>query len=212
MIDSTSMKTITAFLLVFLISLTQLYAQEDQGFKAGVQFGMTGTQVTGDALSGFNKAGLFAGFLVNRAVGKLGDFQLEMNFIQKGSRKNAQPSKGILDAYLLRLNYIEIPIMYRFKIVEPLSIEVGLQLAYLISSSEYDINGIISTDPTVEGFKKLDFSAFTGLHYQINKHIGISFRYGYSILAIRPKPQNVHYRYDAGQFNEVLCTAFQYEF
>lgn len=183
-----------------------------QDFNAGIQMGMTGTQVTGDQLSGFNKAGLFGGFFVNRNLGTLGDGQLEINFIQKGSRKNANPDKGDYESYLLRLNYIEVPVMYRFRIKSYLRIETGLMMAYLINSKEFDIQGQVTPDPTVASFKKYDFSAFAGINYRINDNLALSLRYSYSILAIRPKPSTALYRYNGGQYNEVVCTTLQYQF
>lgn len=198
------------FILTVLLGLG-IFAKA-QDFKAGAQLGMTGTQVTGDALGGFNKAGIFAGILVHRPMGRLGEGQLEINFIQKGSRKNAKPSAGIYDSYLLRFNYVEVPVMYKFKIVKPLSIEVGLQFAYLINYKQFDENGEFYPDPDVADFKKLDFSIFAGLHYKINNKWSLSFRYSYSILPIKPKPDYAHYMYNGGMYNEVLCTTFQYNF
>lgn len=198
-----------SLLILLIISSIAGFTQD---FNAGIQLGITGTQVTGDQLAGFNKAGLFGGFFVNRPLGKLGEGQLEINFIQKGSRKNAKPDEGDYESYLLRINYIEVPIMYRFRLKSFLRIEAGTMFAYLINSKEFDIQGQITPDPTINGFKKLDFSAFAGLNYTINDKLAITLRYSYSVLAIRPKPQTVTYRYDAGQFNEVVCTTLQYQF
>jgi hypothetical protein len=197
-------------IISFIIALSATSYSQD--FRAGVQLGITGTQVTGDQLAGFNKAGLFGGFFVNRDIGNLGDGQLEINFIQKGSRKNAHPDKGDYVKYLLRLNYVEVPVMYRFRIKNFLKIEAGVMFAYLINTKEFDIQGQVIPDPTVAGFKKYDLSAFAGLNYKINDKLSLSLRYSYSVLAIRPKPNSVTYRYDSGQFNEVVCTSLQYNF
>lgn len=198
--------------LFSIFILTASLSAFSQDFNAGINLGMTGTQVTGDRLSGFNKAGLFGGFFVNRNLGNLGDGQLEINFIQKGSRKNAHPDKGDYESYLLRLNYVEVPVMYRFRIKDFLKIEAGVMLAYLINSKEFDIQGEVTPDPTIPYFKKYDFSAFAGINYKINDKLALSLRYSYSVLAIRPKPSSATYRYDQGQYNEVLCTTLQYLF
>ena len=97
--------------------------------------------MTGDALSGFNKAGFFGGIIVHRPMGRLGEGQLEINFIQKGSRINAKLSDGIYDSYLLRFNYVEVPVLYKFRIGKYLNIEAGSMLAYLINYKEFDENG-----------------------------------------------------------------------
>ena len=186
-----------------------------QSFNAGIQGGLTGTQVTGDQLSGFNKAGLFAGLFVNHEAGRLGDLQMEFNFIQKGSRKNAQPDKGIYDSYLMRLNYLAVPVFYRFNIKSPLTIETGLEFAYLISAKEFDEQGQVYPDPSVPYFRSFDLSGFAGLGVAINDRWRFVFRYSYSIIPIRPRPSGGNYYYaywNAGQYNSVLLTTFQYQF
>ncbi len=202
-------KTILIFSL-FLISLSSW----GQSFNSGIQAGMNGSQVTGDGLAGFHKAGIFAGIFVNHKAGRAGDLQMEINFTQKGSRKNAKPDEGIYDSYLLRLNYLAIPVFYRFHLKEPLSIDLGLEAAYLINAKEKDINGWIEPDLTVPYFKDFDFSVFAGLGVNIRDNLRFVFRYSYSFVPIRPRPPgNYYYGYwDAGQYNEVLTATFQYQF
>jgi len=202
---------------IFLITVIILFTSSiswSQGFNSGFQVGINGSQVTGDALAGFHKAGIFAGIFVNHPAGSIGDLQLEINFTQKGSRKNAKPDEGIYDSYLMRLNYVAVPISYKFKLKEPLSIDLGLEFAYLINAKEKDINGWIEPDPTVPYFKNLDFSIFAGLGVDINDNLRFVMRYSYSILPIRERPPgNYYYGYwDAGQYNEVLTASIQYQF
>ncbi len=205
-------KTLFTFLILSLSIFGLTNNANAQEFKAGLQAGMTATQVTGDALAGFNKAGLFGGVTVHRKMGSFGYGQMEMNFIQKGSRFNAKPDKGIYNSYLLRLNYIEVPISYRYMFYKNLGLELGMKFAYLINAREFDENGEIPEEAEKPGFNKFDVSVFAGLAYKINKNYNIVFRYAYSIKSFRPKPDNSYTYYSDGQFNETLCTAFQYNF
>jgi len=201
-------------LLISLIFFSVLSSWGQSDFNFGFQLGLNGSQVTGDQLAGFHKAGLFGGLFVNHKAGRLGNIQLEMNFTQKGSRKNAKPDEGIYDSYLMRLNYVAVPLLYRFKIKKTLDIDVGLEAAYLISSRERDINGWVEPDLSVPYFKDFDFSIFAGIGVEINEHLLFVFRYSYSIVPIRPRPPgNYYYGYwDAGQYNEVLTGTLQYQF
>ncbi len=198
--------------ILFIIFFFSIAFSQAQSFNAGLQFGMTGTQVTGDQLSGFNKAGLFGGAFVNHSAGRLGDFQLELNFIQKGSRKNAHPDKGDYLQYLMRLNYLALPVFYKFKIKKTLSLELGVEFAYLINSKEFDEYGLMTQ--ALEDFKKYDLSGFAGLGVSFKSNFRFVFRYSYSILPIRPQPpaNSAPSYYDAGQFNEVLIASIQYQF
>ncbi len=195
--------------VLFLIKANNVVGQE---FKMEFQLGMTATQVTGDALAGFNKAGLFGGLRVIRAMGDYGDGQLEINFIQKGSRLNAKPDKGLYESYLLRLNYMEVPVSYRLHLTKKVGLEAGGKFAYLISTREKDANGDIPEEAEKPGFNKFDISVFAGLAYEINQKWSFVIRYAYSVKSFRPKPDNSYIRYDDGQFNETICTAFQYKF
>jgi len=201
-------------LLLLSILFFSVQLSMGQSFRSGIQAGMNGSQVTGDALAGFHKAGIFAGIFVNHPAGNIGELQMEINFTQKGSRKNAKPDEGIYDSYLMRLNYIAVPVFYKFNIKEPLSIDLGLEFAYLINAKEKDINGWIEPDPTVPYFKNIDFSIFAGLGVDLNENIRFVMRYSYSVLPIRERPPgNYYYGYwDAGQYNEVITATFQYKF
>jgi len=203
-------------LITLLISLVSIFGIKNtvnaQEFKAGIQGGMTATQVTGDALAGFNKAGLFGGLTIRRKMGSFGYGQMEINFIQKGSRKNAKPDKGIYDSYLLRLNYVEVPVSYRYMFMKKMGVDVGLKFAYLINEREFDENGEIPEEAEKPGFNKFDISVFAGLVYKINKDFNFIIRYAYSVKSFRPKPVSSYTHYSDGQFNETICTAFQYNF
>ena len=56
-----------------------------QNFGGGFILGLSTSQVSGDNLGGFNKAGLLAGVFANTSISELLSFQMEMTFIQKGS-------------------------------------------------------------------------------------------------------------------------------
>ena len=52
-----------------------------QNFGGGIILGLSTSQVGGDDLEGFNKAGLLAGVFANKAISPLLSFQMEMTFI-----------------------------------------------------------------------------------------------------------------------------------
>ena len=87
---------------IFILFLSPLLIQ-GQNFKAGIRFGICGSQVNGDNLSGFNKAGIVAGAFVNRNLSKPFNMQMEIVYIQKGSRK---PTDDANSYYRLRVHYI----------------------------------------------------------------------------------------------------------
>lgn len=193
--------TILFFTLVIsLISFSQ-------DFKGGILGGLAASEVSGDRLSGPNKAGLYAGVYVNRYFTPRSSVQMELDYIQKGSRENPDSSNNY-QSYLLRLGYIEIPVHYRYDFAERATLEVGLSLGVLVHSYE-EANG--STAVSGGDFNSTDFCFNFGFFYSLTERLRINARYSNSILAIRPHSQGQTYRWNQGQYNEVLSFVLYYE-
>ena len=193
------------FILLFLLclGLTSL----SQEFNGGILAGLAASEISGDRLAGPNKAGIYAGAYVNRYFSQRSSFQMELDFIQKGSRSNPDSTNNY-ESYLLRLNYIELPVHYRYDFIERASLETGLSLGVLIHSYE-EANGY----EWVSGpdFKPIDLSFNIGLFYSILENLRINVRYSNSILAVRPHSQGQTYRWNKGQYNEVLSFVLFYD-
>ena len=110
-----------------------------QSFIGGISAGASFSQIDGDKMAGYNKAGLIAGGFVNRQLGGKVSAQLEMLYIGKGSKRGANPNKGIFDYRRISLHYVEVPIVcqYWYKKLN-LTLEAGLSYGVLISSKEED--------------------------------------------------------------------------
>ncbi len=199
-----------AFLIIITIfTFIQSHAQK---FKAGLNFGTTATQVTGDNLAGFNKIGVFGGMYVFLPIKNDNKLMMEFDFIQKGSRQNANPNQGIYDSYLMRLNYLEVPLIYEYNYRNFVGFQGGISLAFLISASEKDSYGTITPDLTEPYFKKTDLSYFAGFRFKIKKDWGFLFRYSYSIIPMRSGPLLQSIYYHSGMYNNVIITSLQYSF
>ena len=70
---------VTALLFVTVLS----YGQR---FHGGPMTGLVVSQVDGDNLGGYNKPGIRAGGWVNTQISDLTTLQLELQYIQKGSK------------------------------------------------------------------------------------------------------------------------------
>ncbi len=192
---------------VMLFSLTLMLSA--QGFRGGFRFGLTGTQVQGDMISGFDKAGLCGGFLVSFPLNEQSELEMELLFVQKGSRRN--PTKDSPFKYIMRLNYIEIPLLYRRKINKTLGFETGLSFGVLSKTTdvEYDINGLM---PARAPFESYEVAAHAGFTWFVNERGSFNLRYSHSVLPIRPHPGGVTYYLNRGQYNLVLALTYEYHF
>ncbi len=64
-------------------------------FSGGIELGVSSTQLSGDALSGFDKFGLSAGPFIRTTFSEKSSAKLGILYLNKGSKKNADPDKGI---------------------------------------------------------------------------------------------------------------------
>ena len=194
-------------LIVIYITITISFSVYGQDFNGGVLGGINATQVFGDNYSGPNKAGLYLGVFVNRYFSNRSSIQLELDYIQKGSRKNPDGSTGDYDTYLLRLNYIELPVLYKYDFAEKGTLETGLSLGVLVHSYE-EANG--STAVSGEDFSSVDFSFNLGVYYTLATNLRINLRLSNSILPIRPHSDGQTYRLNKGQYNQGIAFILHY--
>ena len=188
------------FLFIILISNNV----KSQNFNGGLIGGISSSQVSGDNLSGYNKAGLFLGVFTQAPVSSITNIKMEMNFIQKGSRNPKLNQNGIPD---ISTSYLEIPISLNYNQNELLSIESGIQTAFLLSAKDNDVYGSVNSDPP---FDKTDISAFIGIYYHYSEKMSLNTRLGNSVLPIRGYDTQRIFIFKRGQYNTVLSFTIHY--
>ena len=177
-----------------------------QNFHGGPIIGFTATQVDGDTYSGYNKAGVIVGGFVNKKLSDVWSAQLEIKYIQKGSKK--EPNNSDPTYYKLKLDYFEVPFIVQYLYKKKLTFETGLAAAYLANAKEdNDGYGLIEANPP---FNKVEISALAGANYNITKRLIFNIRASYSMHQIRNHTMrnNLWLRY--GQFNNVISFSVYY--
>lgn len=191
-------------------------AQEQKVFYGGAYAGLSTSQLSGDEHSGFNRAGLYAGAFVNFHVSPQSAFQLELSFIQKGSRAVSK-SAGLI--YASNLQYVEMPVLYKWQFPEStrssflkrISIEAGPAIGYLIKNTEVEKNAYGTIYPS-RPFDRMDYSVIAGTSIRLLKHLKFNLRFSQSFLPIRAHQSGAVYRLNRGQYNSVLAFTFHLEF
>ena len=192
-------------LIIFIFTLAQNICA--QNFNAGIISGISTTQVSGDNLAGFHKAGLILGGFVNRNINNQMELQIEMTFTQKGSvnqKKDKLPQ--IAD---INLNYLEFPILFKFVQSNNISIELGLQTAALIEGYYSDLYGKLENQ--IE-FNKIEIGGLIGFSYLLTRKISLNTRLSNSLLPIAPHASGQTYNLNKGKYNTGLNFSLQYQF
>lgn len=173
---------------------------------------MSTSQVDGDGLGGYNMSGLNLGFFTQAKIGDKSDLRLELAFLQKGSKEGLNDSTGYNTGYRLKLNYIEVPLVYIYK-WKDLAFEAGLGADILVSKDESDLGG-----PRDDiNYKRLSMMLLFGITYNFSENWGISLRTNNSVtpisdrVAAGQKPSIVALG-GYGMRNDVLTFALVYKF
>jgi opacity protein-like surface antigen len=184
-----------------------------QRFNGGLILGGLVSQVDGDNYQGYHKFGYLAGALVSLKVSEHSSFQMEMEYIQKGSRKNGDSAS--VNTYLLRLHYIEIPLLYQYSFLKRLSVEIGP--AADISVGSYEESDGLEVENTVK-LRPVSLSGIIGVSCDIIDHLKVNFRFNYSLISIRDvqdgqyPPGYRHILFETGQYNNVMSLSLIYKF
>ncbi len=201
------MKPFVALLLMMLAS-PLLFCQS---FKGGLMAGLSTTQVDGDTYSGYNRFGIIGGAYVGLDLSPKFAWQLEMKFFQKGSYKKQNQNAGDFTTYNLRLNYIEMPFLIKYKFKTKFNFEAGLSLGYLAGVKEGNEDGPYPSNLLIP-FHKAELSYLFGVYYQLFKKLSFNVRYEYSVLPIREHINGERWiLFQRGQFNNVIGFSFYYQ-
>ena len=189
------------------------FSIQAQDFGGGVILGLSTSQVGGDDLAGFHKAGLLLGVFANKSITELLSFQMEMTYIQKGSNNPnmnnpEHPNDSKQD---ISLSYIEVPLLLQYHQSDKLKIEGGVLTAYLVDGHYNDFNGKMPN--AINPFISYDIGLLLGIDYKYSENISLNTRIGNSILPIGSEDyENLDLDFKKGKYNSVLSFALHYNF
>lgn len=191
-----------------------------QSFNGGLIAGGVVSQVNGDGYAGFHQAGFTGGGFINLPFGQNSAFQMELKYSMFGSHSSVNEviNNGQKE-YKLRLNYIELPLMYQYSLTKLrigqrslsfITLEIGLSLDYLFNYKEFT-DGIQNTQAN---WLKFSATGNIGVNLNLSHGFGINIRSMNSLLPIRVKyyddAQGRYWDYHNNFFNIVLQAALTY--
>lgn len=200
------------FIILILILLPSYIFS--QNFNGGVLAGMAATQVDGDGLGGYHRAGAIAGFWVSRPLTDAVTIRTELKFIQKGSyQRYTDGAGGTTGDYSLRLNYAEMPFLAEYHFRDDIVPFAGLSLGYLWKWSEKN-SGYENPIEQDTKFRKIEFAANAGVEYFITQKFSACAMLSYSILPVRKHTGEIFHLWnlDFGQYNNALQFYVRYHF
>ncbi len=192
-------------ILIFALLFADLC--RSQVFNGGLILGGMVTSVDGAGVTSsgnsFQHLGLSFGGLLNVKLNERNTLEMELTYDMKGSKVNPQYDslQQIIDTgyYTLRLNYIDMTVLYRHKIhfnlsgspTDKFEIEAGANLGILASYyyQAFSITYLNSADnyrsPAYNVYyAPINIGLMVGFRYDVSNNFAIDFRYLNSINSV----------------------------
>ncbi|TWI95099.1 outer membrane protein with beta-barrel domain [Mucilaginibacter frigoritolerans] len=171
---------LAALLLVSIKSFSQTTTPStgDQGILSRLEFGIK----AGSNVSNFDKFNLPTDPLIGFNAGATVAFKFTDHFMVQEdflySQEGAKVKGGILGDQDIKLSYVQVPILLKYRTTSGFYVEAGAQTGILL---KYDVAGYTSDQKV---FKKINASAVGGIGYQSKMGLGIGARYAYGLTQV----------------------------
>jgi len=199
-----------SFIIVLTLLVSSSFSQDStyRNSSVSVHLSMNASRVTGTTFYGINKVGLYAGITYRHyTTGDQFGWEIDFSYSQKGALKPPNHKKFDYTKYLMKLQYAQAQ-WFLNKSINDFTFEAGLGGAYLLSSSETDENG---QNITGNGdFSTIEVLGSIGARLPITDRILIGFRLSHSIVPIRKHVNGATFRFNRGQYNQLLSFMLLY--
>jgi len=172
------MKKLLILVAVFSLGAFNMNAQEVRlGVKGGINF----SSFSGDGFDAFGDTKGRTSFQLGgfAEIPVTGKFWIQPEVLYSGQGYDIQ-SNDDADDVEFQLDYINVPVMAKYYIVEGLYAEVGPQIGFNVKSevdSDPDDQDSGDFDLDDDAFNTVDFSVGFGTGYRFNNGFGVGARY-----------------------------------
>jgi len=193
---------------------------QDQKVKLGIKAGLNLATLTLDEseLDSSSKAGFTAGAMVEIPMAKKFSLQPEILYSQQGTKTSFSDSDVTNSNYesTIKLNYLNIPVMLKYYVIEGLSVQAGPQIGILLKANNKYQDNFLGYD-NQESFdlkeysSGIDTSLNVGLGYQFKDKFYTDLRYNISYSNVFKDGDTNHF-IDNDMKNRVLQITIGYFF
>ena len=200
--------------IVLGLCLLSAIGISQRSFEAGLLAGGLASQISGDRLAGFNKAGFQVGGFIQIPLSDRISGNIELYYITKGSQKpTSRDNPNNENIFGYRFNYLEVPVLVNYAAGD-LEFVAGPYFSVLTKSA-YVSNGIefeIPVGPDVPQSNS-DIGFISGVGYNLSEKLHVHLRYSQSILPIVDFNDNVPTQaLDGGMYHSALHLMLRYHF
>lgn len=203
------------FLLSFIILTLNLSAQSNFEKKIandlayGIKFGLSASHLASDKGNFDVRASFLTGLTAEYPIYKKLNLKLDLLYLRQGQSDRKKTSEGGLIENNLKLDYVSIPLLFSYPVVEKLRIESGLGMSFLVRAKQEFFNNneqIISTND--EDFNDFDLNFNLGLYYPTSWNFVVGLRYSRGFVEVNQNED----LFDTSAFNSIFQLSLEYRF
>ncbi|MDR2065913.1 MAG: PorT family protein [Prevotellaceae bacterium] len=188
---------------VALLGIATANAQIKFGAKAGVNLSTFTNTEDAKMKFGFH-AGGFAEFMISNRI----SIQPELLYSTQGaiysysySYLDENEEDDIINVDVdetINLDYINLPVLLKVKLIEGLSLEVGPQIGFLLSAKnkleekENGVKVLSETEDIKDQYKTFDVTAVLGLSYTFAEKFIAGVRYNFGLTTVIKQAEENH--------------------
>jgi len=161
------------FLIIIFVFLT--LTGFTQKFNGIIKYGLSASQIDGDTYGGYHKIGGTIGFDVSYSLKSKLNFQTGIDYIGKGAANSKNQYY-----YRVRLNYVQVPILWNYLFSKNISVTGGLTVDYLIK-------GWSPSNPGDLELRNFAPSLYGSINYHISQKLIFNMGGAYSIINIKKR-------------------------
>ncbi|KAA5827891.1 PorT family protein [Algibacter amylolyticus] len=148
------------------------------GAKAGLNVSTFNGNRSGDEINRNSLIGFHAGLIAETRINDFINLQPEIIYSRGGAEEE--------NIVKFQLDYISIPVMFKFYVADRLSIDVGPQFGFLVGDkAKFEDDNVPEFDTDASTF---DFALNTGLGIDISDKWFSQIRYSYGVTTIAENP------------------------
>lgn len=185
-----------------------------QDVKFGAKAALNFATLSGDIEETDGLTGFAVGAFVNVPINEKFSFQPELLYSRQGTGTTDTETIGgttIKFDGTLNLDYLNVPLMFRFEAVKGFSLEAGPQVGFLLAANSKFTATANNRSETQEvdvkdEYKSIDFGFNFGAGYDLTKNINAGIRYNLGLMNIAKDSEDFTVR------NSVFSLAVGYRF
>ncbi len=192
--------------MALLAFATTTYAQKPDA-RFGLKTGLNVSSLTNDVYAG-TRTGFHLGAVTEVFISNKFSIQPELMY-------SAQGSTAGLNSVVLKLNYLNIPVMAKYYITNGFSIQAGPQFGLNVKSEmEINNNGRKTIADLQNIIQTVDFGLNFGLGYQLQAGVFFDARYNFGLTNVNKNGSinGTDVKFSSNSKNEVFQLSVGYKF